>query len=188
MYNILTYLGYNTEISNDSKVIRDASHIILPGVGAFGAAIEKIFNRINFEVLEDEVIQKGKPFLGICVGMQVLANIGKEYGEFKGFSWIPGTVEKINPQYLPLPHIGWNNIEIINDNQLFRDFSEYRDFYFVHSYAFNAINEENVIATTEYEVTFTSAIQKDNVYGIQFHPEKSQKAGQLLLRNFINLS
>ena len=188
VYNELTYLGYDIVISNDSETIRIASHIILPGVGAFGSAMEKIMARIEFEVLEDEVVNKGKPFLGICVGMQVLGDIGKEYGEHAGFGWIPGVVDKISPKSLPLPHIGWNDIIIKADNPLFKDLKEYRDFYFVHSYALEAKHEEHVVATTEYGITFNSIVQRDNIYGIQFHPEKSQKAGQLLLRNFLNIS
>jgi imidazole glycerol-phosphate synthase subunit HisH len=188
VYNVLTYLGYDIIISNDSETIRNASHIILPGVGAFGSAMEKIMTRIEFEVLEDEVINKGKPFLGICVGMQVLSDIGKEYGEHTGFGWIPGVVDKISSNSLPLPHIGWNDIIIKTDNPLFKDLKEYRDFYFVHSYALEAKHEEHVVATTEYGVTFNSIVQRDNIYGIQFHPEKSQKAGQLLLRNFLTIS
>lgn len=187
VFNMLNFLGYNPEISNDSDKIRNSTHIILPGVGAFGAAMDKIMDQIPFDVLENEVVQKGKPFLGICVGMQVLADKGLEFGENEGFGWIPGIVDKINTKDLPLPHIGWNDVIIEKETPLFIDLADFRDFYFVHSFAFTAVNKDHVVGKTEYGEKFTSMVQKDNIHGIQFHPEKSQKAGQLLLRNFMNI-
>lgn len=185
VYNVVHYLGYNVQISNEPEVIRSCTHIILPGVGAFGASMEKIRKNISISILEEEVIQKKKPFLGICVGMQVLADKGMEFGEHKGLGWIGGVVDKIDSKGEPLPHMGWNNIEIIKDSPLFLNLKEYRDFYFVHSFVFNVNNDSHVLAKTEYGSEFICLIKKDNIYGIQFHPEKSQKAGQLLLKNFI---
>ena len=188
VYNVLTYLGYDAHISNQSELIREASHIILPGVGAFGAAMDKIMERIDFKVLEEVILDQGKPFLGICVGMQLLADLGREYGEHRGFGWIAGEVDKLPVKTYPLPHIGWNDIVLEKECPLFKDFGDYRDFYFVHSYAFNVQDPSYKVASTEYEAKFCSVVQKENVFGIQFHPEKSQKAGQLLLKNFIELT
>ena len=115
VFNVLNFLGYSPQISNDSDKIKNSSHIILPGVGAFGASMQKIMTRIPYDILEQEVVQKGKPFLGICVGLQVLADKGLEFGEHNGFGWIPGIVDKIETKNLPLPHIGWNYIIIKKD-------------------------------------------------------------------------
>lgn len=186
VFNMLSYLGYNTIISNDPEIIRTSSHIILPGVGAFGASMDKIKSMIPIDILEEEVLVNKKPFLGICVGMQVLANKGFEFGEHEGLGWIRGEVRKIDSKDLPLPHIGWNNIDIVQDSPLFTNLKEYRDFYFVHSYIFEVEDEEHVVAQTDYGSTFNCLIKKDNIYGIQFHPEKSQKAGQLILKNFMD--
>ena len=135
VYNLVSFLGYSVIISNNPIEIESSTHIILPGVGSFGAAMEKINTRIPLKILEYEVIKNQKPFLGICVGMQVLAEKGYEYGEYNGFGWIPGTVEKLQVKNLPLPHIGWNNIEIINPSVIYQGLEEVNDFYFVHSYA-----------------------------------------------------
>jgi glutamine amidotransferase len=158
----------------------------MPGVGAFGASMAKIFKNIPVDCLIEEIIEKGKPFLGICVGMQILADIGLEFGEHIGLGLIPGVVDKVHSDGQQLPHVGWNNIEINKDSPLFANFGEFRDFYFVHSYAYSVANEEHLIAQVEYGSKFTAAICKDNIYGVQFHPEKSQRAGQLLLHNFLS--
>ena len=185
---MLTFLGFEPVISNKAKDIKESSHIILPGVGAFGTSMEKIVAMLPCDILENEVVKKGKPFLGICVGMQVLANKGMEFGEHDGLGWISGIVEKFPIQDLPLPHMGWNNIVEKKRTQLLNNLKDFRDFYFVHSYVFEVENEDNVIAQTEYGITFNSIIQADNIYGIQFHPEKSQKAGQLIIKNFMELA
>jgi len=188
VYNMIKYLGYDAVVSNSVDKIKNCSHLILPGVGSFGASISKIESSIPFDCLETEVIKKGKPFLGICVGMQVLANKGFEFEEHKGFGWIPGVVNKLRVKEEPLPHIGWNDIVINIDSPIFRNLKEYRDFYYVHSYAFEVKNKSHILARTKYESTFNSVICKDNIFGFQFHPEKSQRAGQLLLNNFINIT
>lgn len=187
VFNIVSLLNPEVIVSNLAEDIRNASHLILPGVGAFEAAMQKIKNSIPLEVLEAEVFTKKKPFLGICVGMQVLADTGYEFGKHKGLGWITGEVKKINSGSLPLPHIGWNNTEIKKDNPLVEGISSDFDFYFVHSFAFFTDQTENVVATTDYGQKFCSIIAKENVYGVQFHPEKSQKAGQLLLENFLKI-
>lgn len=185
VFNILAFLGYDVKISNKAEDIKNSSHIILPGVGAFGASIEKIMKTIPFDVLENEVLQKGKPFLGICVGMQVLADKGFEFGEHKGFGWISGTVDKIDSKELPSLHIGWNDISVKKDTPLLKGLNDLNDFYFVHSYVFDVNDKDCIVAQTEYGSTFTSMLAKNNIFGIQFHPEKSQKAGQLIFKNFV---
>ena len=186
VYNMLSYLKYEAVISNSKKDIQSASHIILPGVGAFGSAMAKIKAKIPIDTLEEEVLNKKKPFLGICVGLQVLAEKGMEYGEHPGLGWIDGTVKKMQVMKNPLPHIGWNNLENMSCPELFQGLEEINDFYFVHSYVLST-DRENVIAETNYEGRFCAAVKRDNIYGVQFHPEKSQRAGQKLLQNFLGI-
>ena len=183
LLNLLKYLNYNAKVSNDPAYIKESSHIILPGVGAFGASMNKIKNKIPLDILEQEVQKNKKPFLGICVGMQVLANKGFEFGEHVGLGWIKGRVEKIKAKILP--HIGWNNIEIKKNSPLFANLGQFNDFYFVNSYAFNVDNKNYIISETDYEGFFCSAVQKENIFGVQFHPEKSQKTGQIIIKNFL---
>ena len=187
VYNVLKFLGYNATISNNKADIQNASHLILPGVGAFNSSMKKILDTIPMDILEDQVIKNGKPFLGICVGMQVLADSGDEGGESQGLGWVSGVVKKIETDQAPLPHIGWNNIKVTQDTELFNGLKKVNDFYFVHSYAFCKIKEENILAKVDYESSIAAAINKDNIYGVQFHPEKSQRAGQLILKNFLNI-
>ena len=187
VYNLLHFLGYDVKISNNLRVIIDRTHIILPGVGAFGTSMNKIMDKIPFDVLENEVINKGKPFLGICVGMQVLADKGFEFGEHRGFGWISGVVKKINTEDLPSLHIGWNDLIIKKESPLLKGIDIINDFYFVHSYIFDVENVNSTLAQTNYGNNFTSVLSKDNIYGVQFHPEKSQKAGQLIFKNFMNI-
>ncbi|OGG87253.1 imidazole glycerol phosphate synthase, glutamine amidotransferase subunit [Candidatus Kuenenbacteria bacterium RIFCSPHIGHO2_02_FULL_39_13] len=187
VFNIVGSIVQNTVISNKADDIRTASHIILPGVGSFGAAMEKIRHKIPLDILTKEVLSKKKPFLGICVGMQVLAAKGFEFGDHPGLGWISGVVDKLDSGQLPLPHIGWNNIDIINSHPLLQGLNNNQDFYFVHSYVFQTSNQENIIATTQYGQRFNSIISKENISGVQFHPEKSQKAGKLLLSNFFQM-
>tara|TARA_B100000780_G_scaffold174285_1_gene122042 strand:- start:3068 stop:3688 length:621 start_codon:yes stop_codon:yes gene_type:complete len=188
VYNILDFLGYDVKISNNSRDIIDSTHIILPGVGAFGTSMKKIMDQIPFDVLENEVINKGKPFLGICVGMQVLADKGFEFGEHRGFGWISGVVKKINTEDLPTLHIGWNDLIIKKESPLLKGVDIINDFYFVHSFIFDVESENSTLAETNYGYNFTSVLSKDNIYGVQFHPEKSQKAGQLIFKNFMDIS
>jgi glutamine amidotransferase len=184
VYNIVSYLKCDVVISNSPDEIRDATHFILPGVGSFGPAMVRIRNTIPLEILEKEVFENKKPFLGICVGMQILAEKGFEHGENQGLGWIKGSVVRLEANGLPLPHIGWNDVDIKKESLLFKGFANIRDFYFVHSFAFAVKDKELILTETEYGNNFCSSVQLDNIYGVQFHPEKSQKAGQLLLKNF----
>ena len=187
VYNLMSSLESTVVISNNVDDIKSSTHIVLPGVGAFGSSMDKIKTKIQLNILETEVLQNGKPFLGICVGMQVLFKKGYEFDEFEGLGWIPGAVRKLDTRGLPLPHIGWNNVFVKNRTELLKNVEDDLDFYFVHSYAFLDINSEYTIGVTEYGQEFASVIQKENIYGVQFHPEKSQKAGKLLLKNFLEI-
>lgn len=188
VYNLFESIVKSVIVSNDPKEILQASHLVLPGVGAFGSAMRKIRESIPLAELEEAVLSKKRPFLGICVGMQVLAESGMEFGEHRGLGWIPGTVEKLTALGAPLPHIGWNNISPKRQSPLLIDLGPEPDFYFVHSFVFHATDPGNVLATSEYGEEFCSVIQSDNIYGVQFHPEKSQKAGIQLVNNFLAIS
>ncbi len=185
VFNLLKFLDINVLVSNSEEDIVNSSHLILPGVGSFGGSMEKIKNTLPISLLEEEVLVKHKPFLGICVGMQILANKGLEFGEHMGLGWIEGSVIKLDSKDYPLPHIGWNEIEPLNKSKIIDGLDIIRDFYFVNSYVFKPENKSYIVAKTNYGESFVSIIKKDNIIGVQFHPEKSQKAGQKLIYNFI---
>ncbi|MBD3426535.1 MAG: imidazole glycerol phosphate synthase subunit HisH [Candidatus Omnitrophica bacterium] len=189
VYNLFLSITGSVKVSNQADDINGSTHIVLPGVGAFGSAMQKIKALSSFGVLEENVLSGGKPFLGICVGMQVLAEKGYEHGENEGLGWIPGSVRKLETGGLYLPHVGWNDFtECSKDNPLFKGISPDMDFYYVHSFYFDVVDKASAIAKCEYGMEFTSAVNRDNIYGVQFHPEKSQKAGRKLLQNFMDIS
>ena len=183
--NLLQHLKITNVISNQVDEIKNSTHLILPGVGSFQSAMDKIISNLPIKIIEEEVIENQKTFLGICVGMQVLADYGYEFGKCKGLGWIEGVVDILNSGDKPLPHIGWNNVDLINKSKLMAGLEDINDFYFVNSYCFKATNEDNIIAETYYHENFVSVIEKDNIMGVQFHPEKSQGAGQKLIKNFL---
>tara|TARA_B100001173_G_scaffold310220_1_gene324253 strand:- start:2833 stop:3441 length:609 start_codon:yes stop_codon:yes gene_type:complete len=183
--NLLEHLKFKCTISNKTEVLKKSTHIILPGVGAFEAAMKKIKKKIPFKILENEVLNKNKPFLGICVGMQLLADSSQEFGSHKGFGWIKGSVKKIKSK--KLPHIGWNDIILKNKTKIVDDLGIYKDFYFVNSFYFDPKEKEFVVAETKYGHKFCSIVQKKNIVGVQFHPEKSQKSGQFIIKNFLKM-
>ena len=187
VYNMVMKLSPNVVVSNEKDEITTASHLILPGVGAFGTSIQKIHEKLPLELLEKEVHKNRKPFLGICVGMQVLADKGLEFGEHEGLGWISGVVKRLECGDQPLPHIGWNDINITKNIPLLNGLDTIKDFYFVHSYAFSVKEREQVCAVTDYGQPFDCVVQKENIFGVQFHPEKSQKAGLRLLKNFLEI-
>lgn len=185
--NICKHLDENSEISNDVNKIKNCSHLILPGVGSFGSSIEKIKKNLPTDEILNEINIKKKSFLGICVGMQAMATKGFEFGEHDGLNLIEGTVEKLKTDKLPLPNIGWRNMKLNNNEGIFSNLNNENYFYFVHSYEFKPENHKHVIATSNYEHEFVCAIQKENIIGVQFHPEKSQTSGIRLLKNFFDL-
>ena len=177
------------KISNNPKEILEADKIILPGQGSYRQCALAIKNIIGlWDSINEFVLNKKKPIFGICVGMQLFSDQGFEEEVTKGFGWIKGSVKKIklNNKDLKLPHMGWNEINIIKKNNLFLDIKDLSHFYFVHSYAFEAEDINDVICTTDYEKPVVAALLKENIFGTQFHPEKSQGNGIKLLSNFLN--
>ncbi len=186
---ILEDCGANPIISRDLKDFNSSSAIILPGVGSFSEAMNNIHKYGLAEILTKEVIQKRKPLLGICLGMQILATYGTEGGRINGLGFIEGEVIRFQPEdpQIRIPHVGWNNVYFSN-HPLFEGIPSGTDFYFVHSYHFVCKDPQTILARTPYCGEFTSAIGKDTIFGTQFHPEKSQKNGRRLLQNFLKLA
>ena len=188
--NIYDRLNISIEFAKTKEHILSADHIILPGVGAFDETVSTLHENGFIDVLNKKVLGEKVPILGICVGMQMLAHSSEE-GILKGLSWIPGKVRKFDINMIPdkpkIPHLGWNSIVTMRDCVLFKDIDPETGFYFMHSYYFECADENNVIAKTEYGRTFHSAVNYENIYGVQFHPEKSHDNGIQLLRNFANL-
>ncbi|MAE81182.1 MAG: imidazole glycerol phosphate synthase subunit HisH [Flammeovirgaceae bacterium] len=181
--------GGNPTVTDKHSVIESADSIILPGVGAFPDAMKNIQERGLEDVLRKRVVDDGVPFLGICLGMQLLASKGYEVSECKGLGWIEGEIVKLEPkgEDTRIPHIGWDEVHYPKPSKLFEGIPEGKDFYFVHSFHFVPKNEEAIIGYTKYADGGVSALQKGNIHAVQFHPEKSQKVGFALLRNFLSL-
>ncbi len=171
-------------VSNNPKELEQATHIVLPGVGAFADCMKGL-SSINgmIEAMQEQVLVNKKPFLGICVGMQMLAEKGFEDGEHKGLGWLKADVKKIVVDGLRIPHMGWNTLKAKKESRLLKGL-EGVDVYFVHSY-FMQTGAENVVATTDYGNEITAIVEKGNIFGTQFHPEKSQKNGLKLISNFL---
>ena len=177
------------KISNNPKDILDSDKIILPGQGSYRQCVLGLKNISGlWDSINEFVLIKKKPIFGICVGMQIFSDRGFEEEVTQGFGWIKGSVKKIqlNNKDLKLPHMGWNEVNINKKNDLFVDIKNLSHFYFVHSYAFEAENIDNIVCTTDYEKPITAALLKENIFGTQFHPEKSQENGIKLLSNFLN--
>lgn len=187
VYNSIKALGYKKIlISDKSKDIKESDVLILPGVGAFEACVNNLKKRELLDILNKEVLVEKKPILGICVGMQLLATNSEENGNHPGLGWIDGTVKKlIIPSNLKVPHVGWNNIIIKPTSPLFSNNDQNTNFYFDHSYHFEC-EKKYIIGVCDYGIKVTAAVQKNNIYGVQFHPEKSQTSGLKLFRGFLN--
>jgi glutamine amidotransferase len=178
--NALRHLGYKEKFSRDPDDIEKAAGIILPGVAAFGYAVKELGK--TSEVIK-KVASQGKPLLGICVGFQMLFQSSTEMGEHKGLGLIKGKVVKIPPGH-PIPHMGWNKVKIPENMDLFQGLKNEEYFYFAHSYHADDIEKEALVANTEYGINITASVQKNNIFGVQFHPEKSGTVGMKVLRNF----
>ena len=180
----------NIEVTSDLNKIKSSDKVVLPGQGSFKSCVDAL-NNINglVDTLNEFTISNKKPLLGICVGLQMFADIGYEETETKGLGWIPGNVSKIDNQngMYKLPHIGWNQINILKDSKIFQNIENNSHMYFVHSYEFIP-NDKNVIsATTDYSTNIVCSVEKDNLFGTQFHPEKSDKIGLQIIKNFIDI-
>ena len=180
----------NLEVTSDLNKIKSSDKVVLPGQGSFKSCIDAL-NSINglTDTLNEFVINKKKPLFGICVGLQMFADVGYEETETKGLGWIPGKVSKIdnkNGKY-KLPHIGWNQINIVKDSKIFKNIENNSHMYFVHSYEFIPEDKNVISATTDYSSNIVCSVEKENIFGTQFHPEKSDKLGLKIINNFLSL-
>jgi glutamine amidotransferase len=180
--------GGDPVISSSPAELERAAAIVIPGVGAFARGMENIRRLGLVESLQDQVRDRGVPCLGLCLGMQLLLSKGDESGDAEGLGWIEGHVERLEPVGGErIPHVGWNEVDPVRPTPLLDGVAAASDFYFVHSYHVRPTDDSAVLATTPYCGGFASIIGKDNVFGVQFHPEKSQRVGFQLLRNFLAL-
>ena len=181
--------GATALITDQAADLRSASALILPGVGAFADGMTELCARGLDSALREEVVEKGIPLLGICLGMQLLATTGFEGGETPGLGFVPGEVRRLvaDAPGTRIPHVGWNNVEPVADCALFDGIPSGADFYFVHSYHFCPEDASHIAARTPYCGGFVSCVRRAHIFGVQFHPEKSQKLGLRLLRNFMSL-
>ena len=180
----------NIEVTSDLNKIKTSDKVVLPGQGSFKSCVEALKNINGFvDTLNQFVINDKKPILGICVGLQMFADIGYEEIETRGLGWIPGKVSKIDNQNgkYKLPHIGWNQIDILKNNKIFKNIENNSHMYFVHSYEFIPEDKNVILATTNYSSKIVCAVEKENIIGTQFHPEKSDKLGLQIIKSFINL-
>lgn len=189
VHNALTYLELDFLQVREPMEMNLVGHLILPGVGTFAAAMRRLESLGFVEVLWDQVVRKGKPILGICVGMQLFAEVGNEFQSCLGLGLLRGTVNRIEVQAekLPIPHMGWNHLTLHRDSSLFAGMTDSPTFYFVHSYQLNPADQGVILASCDYGGQVTACVQHENIYGVQFHPEKSQRDGLRLLKNFSNI-
>lgn len=190
--NMIRRVGGQALIASDEKSISSASAIILPGVGSFDNGMQKLHTTGILLHLERRVLQDKVPFLGICLGMQLLFEKSQE-GSMEGLGWIHGEVKRfdftaVGKQGLKVPHMGWNVVQPTNYDSLFKGLEGESRFYFVHSYHAVCANQENALGITDYGYPFVSSVQHENIFGVQFHPEKSHRFGMMLFKNFLEIS
>lgn len=182
--NAFKKLGFDAKVTSNPNEILSASKVVLPGVGAFGDAIDT-FRARGFEPIIEEVVKKNTPLLGICVGMQMLFDYSYEFGVHKGLGLLKGNIIKFSDTSLKIPQIGWNNIEIVqNNNPLFKGIEDNSYVYFVHSYYLDAADPSDIAAYATYGIRYGASVHHNNIYATQFHPEKSGEVGLKILKNF----
>jgi glutamine amidotransferase len=182
----LANINAEIQISSDPTALKNSSHVVLPGQGAFKTCMDGIKNIPGMQDQLNEFVKiKKRPFFGICVGMQLLADISEENGIHQGFGWIKGKIKKLPSVKIKMPHMGWNSIRVVKNKALIKP--KESDYYFVHSYYFECFDKQDVVAETKYGINFASIVSKENVYGCQFHPEKSSTQGLNIIKDFINL-
>ncbi len=188
--NAITSLGVICEVGSTAEIFDRHTHLILPGVGSFAGGMSGLKARGLIEVLHDQVIARRKNILGICLGMQLFATRGEEHGSHEGLGFIAGTVRQIDVSNgsLRLPHIGWNNVAVRPGYRIAEGFTDQPDFYFVHSFHFVPEDGSVVAGTCEYGETVTALIERDNIFGAQFHPEKSDTDGRRIFENFLSIA
>lgn len=180
--------GHEIVVTADPNIVAVAERIVLPGVGAFADCMNGLSSAPGMvAALKDVVLDRGRPFLGICVGMQLLASVGREFGDHPGLDWIGGDVVRLAPNdaSLKIPHMGWNELKMLHAHPVLSGIEDGAHAYFVHSFELRAKNPAHLLATTDYGGPVTAAIARDNIVGTQFHPEKSQAVGLRLLANFL---
>ena len=187
--NMIRRMGGDATISSDRKLIAEATALILPGVGSFDNAIDKLHASNLVSIIKQRVLYDRIPFLGVCLGMHLLFDSSEE-GSLPGLGLIPGIVkrfdfEQLNDKTLKIPHMGWNNLNILNSHPVFNNINENDHVYFVHSYHFEVKNNNNLLASVDYGGKITAAIAHENIIGTQFHPEKSQSVGLQIIKNFL---
>ena len=180
----------NIGVTSDLKKIKSGDKVVLPGQGSFKSCVDALYKIDGLvDTLNEFAMTNKKPLLGICVGLQMFADVGYEETETKGLGWISGKVSKIDNQNgkFKLPHIGWNQINIVKDSKIFKDIKKNSHMYFVHSYEFIPENKDVISATTDYSSNIVCSVEKENIFGTQFHPEKSDKEGLKIIGNFIKI-
>jgi len=188
--NVFKRLNISSRIAKCVEDLKEVDKLILPGVGHFDYAMSQLNNSGMRERIDELVLVEKKPVIGICVGMQMMANKSDE-GTLDGLGWIDANVKKFNEltiqHHTKLPHMGWNDVKPNENHPLFKGLEQESIFYFLHSFYFNCKDQKNIISTTDYGINFASSVYKENIYGIQFHPEKSHSYGEKLLENFAKL-
>lgn len=180
-------VGFSATVTADPDTLRSADKLILPGVGAFGDGMQNMRERGLVDVLNSLVLDCKMPVLGICLGFQLIAKSSSEFGDHEGLGWVDATVQRLEPDdaALRVPHVGWNELYQVKDSPLFADIEDEGLFYYVHSYKLVPASQDIVIGECDYGGRFTAAVQQDNIYAVQFHPEKSQLGGLALLKNYL---
>lgn len=185
VFSAVEKVGFKAFVSNKKYELRKADKLILPGVGAFADGMNNLSSLGLIEELNETVIKNKKPVLGICLGAQMMAKESLEFGRNAGLGWLDAQVVKLNPADLPIPHVGWNELNQVKDNILFEGIPQDALFYYVHSFHIKCVNLEDVTGQCGYGINFAASFKKDNIYAVQFHPEKSQLYGLKLLKNFL---
>ena len=186
--NRFNQFAENVIISRDINVIRSANKLILPGVGSFKKGMENLRGLGLLEVLNKSVLSEGTPIMGICLGMQLFANYSEE-GDCEGLGWIDARVNKLTPPddlHMRIPHYGWNTLKVAKNSQVLTGLTQNSEFYFVHSYCMQCNDKDDILTNTLYGENFTSSVLKKNIFGVQFHPEKSYTDGEIIIENFLN--
>lgn len=186
--NAFEFIGADVSVISDPNEIEPAVRIVLPGVGSFQEGMKNLMKFKWIKPLEQKILDEKVPFLGICLGMQLIATIGYENGPYKGLNWVSGVVEKIETvdNSIRIPHIGWNDIRVNQDTKLYNSMDSNFDVYFLHSYHFIPKNRSIISGTCHYGIDFAASIEYENIFATQYHPEKSSKVGLNILKNFLS--